>query len=117
MTTVCESWSASKPAASRYCQRSSGETTYGALHVIRSNVSPATGSNRLPSRTSRLSIPFSAAFSAVNATARGFRSVAITWSLCRAASSACAPLPVPMSSARPTRRRGVSAASQDAVGV
>ena len=62
-------------------------------------------------------MPLSAALRTVNATARGFRSVAITCSLCRAASSACAPLPVPMSSARPKRRRGVSAASQEAVGV
>ena len=34
---------------SRYAQRRSGETTYGALHVIRSNVSPSTGSKKLPS--------------------------------------------------------------------
>ena len=33
---------------SRYVQRRSGETTNGALHVIRSNCSPATGSKRLP---------------------------------------------------------------------
>ena len=44
-------------------------------------------------------------------------SVAITWSQCAAASNAWMPLPVPTSSARPARRRGVSAASQEAVGV
>ena len=52
-------------------------------------------------------MPFSAALISVNASARAFTSVAITWSACRAASSACAPFPVPMSSARldPAARR------------
>ena len=115
-TTRSESSSAGSPP-SRYCQRDSGETTYGALHVIRSNVSPATGSKRLPSRTSTLSSSFNAALISVNASARGLTSVAITWSLCCAASSAWMPFPVPTSRARATWRRGVSAASHDAVGV
>ena len=91
--------------------------TYGALHVMSPNVSPATGSKRLPSRVSTLSMSFSAALIWVNASARGLTSVATTSSACPAASSACTPFPVPMSSARETCRRGVSDASQYAVGV
>jgi hypothetical protein len=71
--------SAWKPE-SRYAQRLSGETTYGALHVIRSKLSPATGSNRLPDRHSTFVTPLSAAFSSVKASARGLMSVATTWS-------------------------------------
>src|SRR5439155_586725 len=58
--------------------------TNGALQVIRSNTSPATGSKRLPARVSTLSIPFSAALSAVKASARGLTSVATTRSACAA---------------------------------
>ena len=76
-TTRSESWSPGRPP-SRYCQRRSGEITYGALQVMRSNVSPATGSKRLPSRVSTLSIPFRAALICVKASARAFTSVAIT---------------------------------------
>ena len=76
--------------------------------MIRSNSSPATGSKRLPSRVSTFSIRFSAALMSVKASARGFTSVAITLSAWAAARRACTPLPVPMSSARSTRRRGVS---------
>ena len=85
--------------------------------MIRSNCSPATGSKRLPSLVSTLSMPFNAALISVNASARGLTSVATTCSQCAAASSAWMPLPVPTSTARPAGRRGVTAASHDAVGV
>src|SRR5207253_1546318 len=91
-------------------------TTYGALHVIRSKSSPATGSNRLPRRHSTLSSPLSAAFNWVKSSARGLTSVATTCALWPAASSACTPLPVPTSRARFTRGRGVSRSQSRAVG-
>ena len=91
--------------------------TYGGLLTTRSKCSPSTGSSRLPWRNSMPSIPFSAALNAANESARGFTSVATTCSLCRAASSAWTPLPVPTSSARRPGRRTVSAASRVAGGL
>ena len=61
--------------------------------------------------------PFSAAFSSVNASARWFTSVATTSRAWRADSIAWTPLPVPMSSARSTGPRGVSASQSFDVGV
>ena len=75
--------------------------------MIRSKRSPATASKRLPSRASTFVNPFIAAFTSVKASARGLMSVATTCEAWRAASSACTPLPVPMSRTRAPRTRGV----------
>src|SRR5437868_6815044 len=115
--TTCAVTSSPRNPLSRYAHRASGETTNGALHVIRSNVSPSTGAKKLPLRHSTLSSPLRAAFSSVYASARSLTSVAMTCCACRAARSAWMPLPVPTSSARRTRGRGVSRSHVRAVGV
>ncbi len=85
----------------------SGDTMNGGLDTMRSNVSPATGSNRSPSRHSTPSSPFSWALNAARATARALRSVATTRSLCWAARKAWNPEPVPRSRAERFGRRTV----------
>ena len=114
-TTRSDSWSPGRPP-SRYCQRRSGETTYGALQVIRSKTSPSTGSKRLPRRVST----FVDAVQRRADLGEGERAcidvgrdhvVSVLGREQRVRA-----VPVPMSSARATRRRGVSAASQYAVG-
>ena len=101
-TTASQNESPGRPL-SRNRKSVSGEITYGGLETTRSNVSPATGSNRLPWRSSMFSIRLSAALKAAYASARAFTSVATTLSACCARSSAWTPEPVPRSSARPTR--------------
>ena len=56
----------------------SGEITYGGLQTTSPNVSPATGSKKLPGRNSMLSTSLRAAFSAAKASARSLTSVATT---------------------------------------
>ncbi len=89
-----------------------GETTNGGLVTTRSKRSPATGSNRLPARTSTVT-RLSAAFSRVIARARSLTSVATTSPTCSARCSAWTPQPVPRSRARPTGSRTVSWASDE----
>ena len=91
---------------------SGGETTNGGFVAMRSNRSPAAGSKRLPSRTSR-STPLIAAVSRVRSVARRLTSVATTSVAWVARCRACTPQPVPRSSARPTGGRTVSWASED----
>ena len=95
---------------SRKTNSLSGEITNGGLATIRSKVSPSTGSNRLPSLRSS-ERPFNRDPSAAYSSARRLTSVATTVRACRAASSACTPEPVPISSARSTGRRTVRVAS------
>ena len=81
--------------------------TNGGLLTTRSNVSPRTGSSRSPSLRST-GTPDSAAVSPASCSARAETSVATTSRECRAACSACTPLPVPTSRVRPTGAGGVS---------
>ena len=84
--------------------------TKGGLLTTRSNASPVTGSNSEPSRRSHC-WPDSAAVTAASSSARRLRSVATTEAACRPRCSAWTPHPVPRSSARATRSRGVMRAS------
>jgi hypothetical protein len=73
---------------SRNIRLDSGEITYGGFATTRSNRSPATGSRRLPCRSSTFCTPFRARLKRAKASARSFTSVATTRSACREASSA-----------------------------
>ena len=96
---------------SRKMRSFSGEIAKGGFETTRSKRSPATGSRKLPSRSSTLSAPFSAQLNSANASARSLTSVATTAPACLAASTAWIPLPVPTSSARSMGLRIVSDAS------
>ena len=79
----------------------------GGFETMRSNRSPATGSNRSPWRQSTWGRSFKRALNAAISTARGFWSVATTRSLWPAATKAWNPEPVPRSSVARLGRRTV----------
>ncbi len=79
-----------------------GVITNGGFDTIRSNCSPATGSNREPRRVSIPSTSFSSALSRVNRSARSDTSVATTCAMSRRARSDWMPHPAPRSRPRPT---------------
>lgn len=109
----------SRPGGARRCRRASRSRgrpaprcragrsrTAGSSHDEVERL-PATGSNRLPSRTSTVTSLSRAVRDAI-ARARGLTSVATTSRACWARCIACTPQPVPMSRARPTGSRTVS---------
>ncbi len=91
----------SAAAAASARSRSGGVGIWGGLVQIRSKVSPRTGSNPSPRRTStRSATPFSTAFARAHWTAASTTSVATTRAPARAAITAASPIPVPISSIR-----------------
>ena len=85
---------------------SSGRATKGGCATTRSNVSPPTGANMSPRRTSTFATSFIHALTRARATARSLMSVATTRSHSGASRMAAVPAPQPTSSALRTRLGG-----------